>query len=302
MAPRSSWDLVPETSVSVVIATGPEREGLTECLQALAPQREEGTEVFVVTDREYPADVLARFPWVTWAKADASDLVPQRWARGFDLARNDVVALTTAQFTPAASWLAVVRESHRRLDCPAIGGPIDPPETGGAVGWATYFLRYSGYLACRDEGQVADLAGDNASYKREAVAGLNGALRDGFWEQELHRQLRGSGQTLRWVPAMRVRQRGDVAFLAFMRQRFRHGLRFGRTRMAERGWPMRLPAIVLSPLIPLIFSAKISGRVLRNGEHLVPFVRCLPVLLAFLLAWSAGEACGYLSPSASRAE
>ena len=291
---------MPETAVSVVIATGPEKEGLTACLEALEPQRQDGTEVFVVTDRSYPAEVHARFPWVTWARADASDLVPQRWAHGFGLARNDVVALTTAQFAPASSWLAVVRDSHGRLDCPAIGGPIDPPEAGGALGWATYFLRYSGYLACRDEGEVADLAGDNASYKREAVVALNGALRDGLWEQELHRLFRGKGHVLRWVPAMRVRQQGDVAFLAFMRQRFRHGLRFGRTRMKGKGWPMRLPAIALSPLIPLIFSAKITARVLRSGEHLGPFLRSLPVLAAFLLAWSAGEACGYLSRRPSR--
>ena len=284
-----------ETGVSVVIATGPERDGLTACLEALEPQRHDGTEVFVVTDRSYPREIRDRFPWVTWAAAAPSDLVPQRWALGFGLARKEVVALTTAQFTPASSWLAVVGDSHRRLECPAIGGPIDPPETGGAMAWATYFLRYSGYLACREEAPVADLAGDNASYKRAAVLAA-GVLGDGLWEQELHRVFTGNGQTLRWVPEMRVRQQGEVAFGAFMRQRFRHGRRFGRTRIANRGPLMRVPAIALSPLIPLIFSAKIAGRVLRSGEHLGPFLRSLPVLFAFLLAWSAGEACGYCCP------
>jgi hypothetical protein len=287
---------LPELGVSVVIATGPEEEGPRTCLAALEPQRKDTTEVFVVTGESWPAEVRDRFPWVVWTPATASDLVPHRWALGFACARNEVVALTTAQFTPAPDWLAVVESSHRLLDAPAIGGPIDPPEGCGAMAWATYFLRYSGYLACREEGEVGDLAGDNASYKRAAVLAAGDALRDGLWEQELHRVFRERGLALRWVPAMRVRQHGTVAFGAFLRQRFRHGARFGRARMAGRGLPIRLPAIALSPLIPCVFLAKIVGRVMRSGTHRRQFLWSMPALVCFLLAWSAGEAWGYLSP------
>src|SRR5262249_54095476 len=137
--PVSSWPrdrgkgLLAETGVSVVIATGPETEGLESCLQALDGQREEDTEISDVSDKPCTPTIRERFPWALWTQAAASDLVPQRWALGFARARRKVIALTTGQFTPGRDWLSVVRKSHELYDAPAIGGPIDPPEGGRAT-------------------------------------------------------------------------------------------------------------------------------------------------------------------------
>jgi hypothetical protein len=167
------------------------------------------------------------------------------------------------------------------------------------VDWATYFLRYSAYLAYDREQTVADLAADNASYKRAAVLAYPEFLQQGFWEQELHARLRAEGHSLTFVPAMRVRLRASFGFAPFLRQRFLHGRTFGQARLRGQGITWRAAAILGSPLIPAILLAKVALRVLRSRRDWRPFLASLPITTAFALAWAAGEASGYVAPGQS---
>lgn len=287
-----------EPSVSVVVAAWEDTAGLAECLEALRVHHGDGAEVIVATSAPRDPALAQRFPAVTWVEASRGLTVPALWGRGLERAGRDVVAFTTAHFRPAADWVEVIRDSHARLDSPAIGGPIDPPAHGGLVDWATYFLRYSAYASTDREEEREDLAGDNASYKRADVLEHGNGLRDGFWEQEVHRRLRRAGRTLTFVPRMRVRQHASSGFRRFFRQRFEHGRRFGRIRIQGRGPVARAVHLLGSPLVPGIVLAKVSARVLRNGRDLGRFAAALPVLFCFVLAWSAGEAAGYLGARA----
>jgi hypothetical protein len=282
----------------VVIAAWPDLTGLAECLEALAPQRDDATEVIVVTLLPLGRELIARFPWVCWSQAELDRLIPHLWGQGMAWARGDVVAITTSHFTPATDWLAAIRQAHAHLAAPALGGPIEAP-AGDVVTWATYFLRYSPYLAYRKEQAVADVAGDNASYKRAVLEGCPNLLEDGFWELDVHRRLRAAGKKVVFVPDIHVTLCRSFGFGTFLRQRFRHGRQFGQARFAQRSTLIRVAAGLAAPLIPVIFLSKIVGRVLRSGQYFGPFVRSLPVLSCFLLAWSLGEALGYLAPSGS---
>jgi hypothetical protein len=281
-------------SVSVVVAAWQDTAGLVECLDALAPQQGDGTEVMVVSSAACPPELKDRLGGVAWVDAPGDLPIPGLWGLGMQRSSRDVVALTTAHFTPGPDWVPAIRRSHSRLDSPAIGGPIDPPRGGGLVDWATYFMRYSAYARCDREEAREDLAGDNASYKRAAVLAHPELLRDGFWEQEFHRRFRRAGSTLTLVPEMRVRQRRSFGFLRFIRQRFQHGRQFGRTRMRGRGTWARAVHVLASPAVPALLLARISSRVLRNGRDLGRFTAALPIVGCFVLAWAAGEAAGYL--------
>ena len=289
-----------EPSLSVVVAAWEDDAGLVECLESLAAQHEDGTEVIVVSSAPCAAALKDRFAGVAWVEAARDLSVPALWRLGMERAGKDVVALTTAHFTPAADWVPVIRRSHSRLESPAIGGPIEPPEDGGVVAWATYFLRYSAYVPGAREESRQDLAGDNASYKRAAVLSAPDLLRDGFWEQEFHRRLLRAGATLTFVPQMRVRQSGSFGFRPFLLQRFQHGRRFGLTRLRDRGPWTRALYVAASPLVPAIVLAKVTARVVGNGKHLGRFVAALPVLACFVVAWAAGEAAGYLGAQGPR--
>lgn len=283
-----------EPSVSVIVAAWLDTGGLAECLDALASQHANGTEVIVVSSAACPPQLKDRYGDVAWVEAAGDLSIPGLWGLGVRRSSRDVVALTTAHFTPAPDWVPAIRRSHSRLDSPAIGGPIDPPSGGGLVDWATYFMRYSAYARCDREETRDDLAGDNASYKRAAVLAHADLLRDGFWEQDFHRRFRRAGRTLTLVPDMRVRQRRSFGFRRFLRQRFEHGRRFGRTRMSGRAAGTRVAYLLGSPVVPALLLGRIASRVLGNGQDLGRFAAALPVLTCFVLAWTAGEAMGYL--------
>jgi hypothetical protein len=284
----------------VVVAVWQDAAGLAECLDALASQHGDGTEVIVVSSAACPPDLKGRLGGVAWVDAPGDLPIPGLWSMGMQRSSRDVVALTTAHFAPAPDWVPAIRRSHARLDSPAIGGPIDPPRGGGLVDWATYFMRYSAYARCDREEARDDLAGDNASYKRAAVLAHADLLRDGFWEQEFHRRFRRAGRTLTLVPDMRVRQRTSFGFRRFLRQRFEHGRRFGRARLAGRGAGAHAVYVLASPLVPAILLTRIGGRVVRNGRDLGTFLAALPILSCFVLAWTVGEAMGYLDSAAAR--
>lgn len=284
-----------EPTLSVVIASWPDLDGLPECLDALAPQQGEAAEVFVVSPACPTPELKERHPWVRWLAAPADRLIPHLWGQGMVQAVGDVMAITTAHFAPAADWLAALRQAHVRLDAPAIGGRIEPPRGGRLVDWATFFLRYSQYHGLDREQELGDLAGDNASYKRAALAAYPGELAEGFWELDLHRRLRAAGQRLMFVPAVRVTQRTSFGFRRFLAQRLHHGRQFGRSRFAGRSGLLRVATAAAAPLIPLVFLARITGRVARGRRDYGPFLAALPILVCFLIAWSLGEAWGYLS-------
>jgi hypothetical protein len=283
-----------QPSLSVVIAAWPTLVGLEDCLEALCGQSDSSTECIVVSTVSPPQQLMTRFPWVCWSQAASDSLIPHLWGSGMARSLGDIVAITTAHFTPAPDWIGAIRQAHARWQCWAVGGRIDPPHGATAVSWAIYFLRYSAYLAYRKEQIVPDVAGDNASYKRIALKSLPNLLRDGFWELELHRRLSTEGRGPVFIPGIRVTQRQSFGFWCFLLQRFRHGRQFGQSRAKNWGVIVRLAAGLASPLIPLLFLSKIVLRVLRGGEYFGPFLRAFPALLCFLLAWAAGEACGYL--------
>jgi hypothetical protein len=278
----------PTLDAVLAVARGMVRVEL--CLEALQRQRTAIRTLIVVSNYQPPPELQERFAWATWRIAPAATLIPELWGQGIREARADIVALTTAQFLPAPDWASSIRRAHTRLAAVGIGGAIDPPRGRGAIAWAEYFLRYHALFLLDREQRVADFPGDNGTYKRQAIANLTAG---GFWEHEIHRELRRQSQSLIWTPQIRVTHQGGLGFAAFLRQRFAHGWRFGCTRTKQNGELWRRVMLLASPLLPLVFLSKIVRCVARRVEHTLPFCLTFPVLLCFLLAWCLGETWAY---------
>lgn len=284
-------------SLSVVAAAWPDLRGLTGLLEALEPDLAGDCEVTIVTPEPRPADIAQRFPWARWIEPAGSALIPQLWSAGIAATRGDVVATTTAHFRPVPGWIAAIRQAHAASGAPAIGGPIDPPESSSPVAWAVYLLRYSALPSALEAArEVVDLAGDNAAYKRGALDAHPEAVREGFWERELHQALLAEGLTLLFDPRLRVRQQASFDFSTFVWQRYRHGKQFGRARLRGQSWVLGLLA---APVALLLVAPLLIGRTaLRALSARRPIPRvlwALPCLGAFAAAWGVGEAVGYLS-------
>jgi len=156
-------------------------------------------------------------------------------------------------------------------------------------------LRYSKYFEYEHEQTVTDIAGDNASYKRETIAAHWETIGDGFWEPEFHRFVLASGRSLAFVPGIRVAQRASFGIRRFCAQRFSHGRHFGRDRMRGKPWIFWLASFVAAPLIPVMLLGKIGQRLTSKPSYLGPFLASLPVLLLFIVSWALGEAWGYIT-------
>ena len=220
-------------------------------------------------------------------------LIPHLWQQGMDEAEGDVVAITTTHFVPAADWIAQIRAAHQRHSSPAIGGRVEPTRGGGAVDWATFFLRYGKFVGWRTEGPAPDLAGDNASYKREDLVRHRAELDGGFWEPEFHRLVIREGADLIFVPAIRVTQHTSFGIARFCWQRYHHGRQFGGARARRWSAFQRALRLAASPLIPVVVLAKVVRQALHERRYFGALCCAFPVLACFVAAWSAGEVRGY---------
>jgi len=177
--------------VTVVIGSNAPPERLAACLGALEPQRG-GVEVLVYELEPSPPDLRARFPWATFPPPSGS-LIPEHWRDGIDAAKGEIVALTISAMIPAPNWIAAIRRLHDSHD--AIGGAIAPGRGLRLVDWGEYFCRYARDMPPFPAGSAADVAGDNAAYKRALLEGVRETYRGGFWEPVTHRRLLADGVT-----------------------------------------------------------------------------------------------------------
>ena len=143
-----------------------------------------------------------------------------------------------------------------------------------------------------------DLPGNNCSYKRAALAGLQDEMTDGFWETFIHRKMRRRGDKLLCVPEIFVHYVGPSSGLAFLKVRFTHGRKLAARRARELSRTQRSLRAMAFPLVPLLMLQRIAARVWEKRRYRARFLSCVPLLMIFLIAWSAGECAGYiLGPS-----
>jgi len=226
-------------------------------------------------------------------------LVPKLWAIGIEAARGSWIGLTTAHCVPDPSWIEAALAITAGTKHAGIGGVIDAPDDGAPIDWALFFARYSAYMPPLPAGEVDEIPGDNALYRADA---LDRAWRDrepGFWEPLVHRVMRGEGETLVIAPELQLRVgRSDRAWPHLL-ARFRHGRHFGSTRPGSL--LQRVVRFGASPLLPAILSLRIVRRVRQRRPDLSGRVAAAsPWLFAVIVAWSLGEATGYLLPGGTR--
>lgn len=286
-------ELRSSPAVSIVVALKDADENLQDILDALSPQLATDVELLIVAAGDSASVAQRADPNVRILRAPDRALVPHLWRDGIRQSRGVAVALTTAHCVPCVGWVEQLRRSDLRAYA-GVGGVIDLGEEPTSVQAAIYLLRYSAFASPQPARELADIAADNAVYEREAILRHADLLEAGFWEPSFHRRFAHEGRTLRLNPDLRVEYRGREAPGTFLRHRWSHGLEYGRSRAAPLPWPRRLGLLAASPLVPVVLLARILRRG-REKSHLGRVTpRALPWLLAFILAWSGGEALGYI--------
>jgi hypothetical protein len=279
-----------EPTLSVVVASNGAPGAVGRCLTALA-EHGDGVEVIVCEPAPSPAELRRRFPFATWHVREGA-LVPELWSDGVGRATGELVALTISPMVPEPGWLASLRAALVGSD--AVGGAIEPAAGLRLVDLAEYFCRYSRDMLPFTEELSLELAGDNAGYRRHRLQEVDDTWREGFWEPDVHRALAARGARLRHDPSVVVRMSRSAGASAFLRQRLTHGREFGRSRGRGSGRPVNLARVLLAAVVPLVLMARTSREVFRRRRLRMRLIACIPLLVAFDVAWATGEALGHL--------
>jgi len=286
-----------ELTLEVIVAARETGRTLRNCLAALDEQcLGDATVVRVVGSiaAVRRSELAEIFPRVLFDEAPADALVPELWGRGIERSRAAWVALTIAQCVVGAGWLATIREQIRAApDAAGFGGPIEPPEPRRGRDGAAFLVRYSAYWDMA-AGEVSDLPGDNAVYRRTALAAAWNDREDGFWEALVNAEMQRRDERLVFVPAMTVRLGPLESAGVFCHQRYHHGRHYGSTRTLSSAGE-RWVRLAVAPLLVPVLAWRFWRRVPVVSRHRLPSpIRLLPWLGVFLAAWTAGEASGYL--------
>jgi hypothetical protein len=277
-------------SLSIVVGSNGAPGSVEGCLAALAGQTD-GVEVIVCEPAASGVDVRDAYPSVRFLERSGA-LVPELWRDGIDVAVGDAVALTISPMRPAPDWVARLRE--RLGEDEVVAGAIDPGQDLRLVDWAEYFCRYARDMRPFSRRENPEIPGDNCAYRRPLLERTRGIFRDGFWEPEVNRALRGEGVRLWHDPAIVVYQGRSAGFGPFVRQRLTHGRAYGRQRGARFGRGRNAAALALAFVVPLVLVGRTASEVFSRRRFRGRFIAALPALLAFDTAWAAGEAMGHV--------
>jgi hypothetical protein len=224
----------------------------------------------------------------------AGTLTPVLWGVGATLARGRVIAFTTDQMRVTPTWARVLQGAIEEGTVGAGGPIILSPESDAATS-AAFFTRFSAFTeaAWPAVTRAGDIPGDNAAYDRNAVMRQGDLLREGFWEVEFHRRFEREGLHLRMIPAAAAVLAGPVPFGGLVKQRFRHAMAFGVTRVRRHG-ASRARLLLSAPLVPLVLLRRMGRRAMATSQDRGRFLGILPRLSILAVAWAVGEAIGAL--------
>lgn len=285
-----------QLTLSIIVGSNNARNSIVPCLSSLISQRLEADVEIIVVDNSTDGTaelIRPHLPDVKLILAPPSALIPELWAAGIHESRGVIVAITTAHCVPRQDWVRAILEAHDG-SAAAVGGAVENDDSATLVDWGVYLCRYTPYMLPFSASFVSEIAGDNASYARHHIDRNRHLWKDGFWEPRVHAALRKAGLRLRLTPRMVVFHKKSFGIRGFIKQRFLHGMTFGRDRAAQLPRIWRLLYIALSPTIPLVFLARIARQVLMKARHRSKLALALPILVLFLAAWACGELIGYL--------
>ena len=282
--------------VSVVIASvGPSR-ALEASVRGFAAEVGDCGEVVLATaSRDGSAGRLARLsPVVRLLECRPGSLAPELWRDGLEYSDSELVAFSTGQMAPRRGWLAAMRSALEEGLAAGAGGPIAPGKDLSPADRALYLLRYANYLPPVPESPGFDPPGDNALYRRDRLVGLESSWQDGFWEIEVHRQMRARGDRLVSASDGVVDFLGGGSFAEALAHRLAHARRFGAGRSKGLGMPARIAIAAKAPAVPPLLLARIVANFRERNEPLARWLPALPHLAVLLATWAGGEAAGSL--------
>ncbi len=292
-------DTVPEyntSKISIVTVSVDGSPSIDECLRAL--ERQQGNtdaEIIVVSCcKDSTAEYIRKnFPCVKLLQLSERLSIPELRATGMSYATGDIIVITEDCCIAQENWFQEIIKAHE-LGYGAVGGAIENESADRIVNWAAYLCEYSHSMLPIPHGEVDGIAGNNASYRREALNKVNEFVKKNCWEFFLHEELKKLGVKFLSMPTIVVSKKKEFGFLYFLTQRFHYSRSFADMRRRRVSLPKRILYVFFSPFLPLLMMWRITQEVFRKRRRRKEFLLSLPLMTVFLLSYALGEFIGYL--------
>jgi hypothetical protein len=287
---------VAETcEITIIVASAEGVETLSECVAAHRRSCVGIDAQIIVVDASpdhVAASICAQYPEVQLLTMPEGTLVPMLWGVGLRAARGRVVAFSIGQCIVDRTWARAMLDGIA-AGASGVGGRFDLRRGSDATVRATFYLRYSAWLAAAS-GPAREIAGDNAAYDHDSLRVAQSKQDAGFWEVDVHACFRELGKELVLVDDATARFGGRMTLGAMASRRFAHGKHSGAFRV-EQGIRTRWQMLLGAPLVPGVLLLRVARRVARNPGHWPRFISSSGAFFVLATAWAAGEAIGALT-------
>jgi glycosyltransferase involved in cell wall biosynthesis len=295
-------------AVSVIVPAYNAAATIERCLHSLLGQAAaDDAEVIVVdSGTDHTADLVSQlFPSVRLLRFQSRKFPGDARNLGIAEARADILAFTDADCIADPSWVERIVAAHRAHPDPIIGGAIENGNPHSRAGWAAYLLEFSQWVPSRAAGRMLEIPTGCLSVKRWAFERYGPFLERTYSSDSIFqwRAVRDGHQPL-FDPTIRVAHVNIDRLGELGRRKLRHGRDFARLRSEAEEFSIarRAAFVAMAPALPLLLWSRIARRLAGDPRLRTRLVRATPGLFFALLAWSCGEALGYLSAPLAQKE
>jgi hypothetical protein len=226
---------------------------------------------------------------------DQRKTIPELRAIGMKNSQGAIIAVTEDHCLPEPHWYERILRAHE-IHFGAVGGAVENHKSiTRVIDWAVFFCEYSRYMNPIPAGEVSDIPGNNATYRREFLEYVADMLEGGqFWESFLNAKLQSRGIKLFSDPSIIVFHKKEFGLGYFISQRYHYSRSYTQMRTASSSVWKKVLYAGFCPLLPILLVYRITSCVVRKRVHLGMFVRAFPLIVFFTTIWAWGEFVGYV--------
>ncbi len=290
---RSAVAMAAELSVVVPSVNG--LGDLIGCLTALQAQSADVSVEMLVVDRMGDAvrsEIARRFPSARVLAVPASTTIPRMRQVAFEAATGDAVAVIEDHVVVPPGWARALLDARRETGA-VVGGSIDNAARTSVVDWAAFLCEYSHCITPLPAGPTSALPGNNVVYDRALLLRYRDTLAAGKWENHLHDAMHRDGVPMVLRPEIGVGHKKHYTVGEYLSQRFLYARSYAGERVKGMPLAKRLAYGAAAFALPPLLMYRTVARVLAKRRYRVQLVLSIPLLVLFIMSWTAGEVVGY---------
>lgn len=216
----------------------------------------------------------------------------EMYRAGLDASRHPLVAFTDSATILQPGWRAAAigaLASGERV----VGGPVMPSRLRPLRTAAGFFVEYGPHAAPPFLNAADDVSANNVAYQRSA---LETAMEPGepLRKNFVNARLAAKGSPPRLVAGMSVASGKIYGWPDLGPVRMAHGRLYAGVRAQSWSRPRRVVAVAGCVALPVVAYLRLASAIWHEPALRRPFILSAPLVFAALVAWSAGEAEGYL--------